>query len=157
MYNRGETVLSDNLSFIFVAMLLAIMVVVFIGFGGSAVESKIQVDDTIYSYENIFVLESYLNSPTGNGKVISDLVNDWLLTGNKNILISETESIFDKVYGECYVMDYNGQFFIGDSSFTGHKASCIDYPNFENQDIYICIDFSDFDEKLTQGKKDKCF
>lgn len=157
MYKRGETLLSDTFSFILVAVLLAIVVVVFIGFGGNAAESEIEVDDAVYAYENIFVLESYLNSPIGNGKIISDLVNDWLLTGNKNELISETESIFGAVYGDCYVVNYNDKILIGKPRFTGHKFTCIDYPNFENEDIHICVDFSEFDEKLTNGEGDKCF
>ena len=157
MYKRGETTLSDAFSFILIAVLLAILLVIFIGFGGDNVESEIGVDDAIYSYENIFVLESYLNSFVEDDKIIGDLVNDWLLTGNKDLLIKETKNIFYHIYGACYVVDYNGQFFIGDSSFTGHRSTCVDYPNFENQEIYICIDFSKFDERLTLGEEGKCF
>ena len=157
MNRQGETVLGDAFSFILVAVLLAIMVVVFIGFGGDKIESKIAVDDAIYSYENIFVLESYLNSFVGDGKTIGDLINDWLSTGDINLLISETKNIFDPIYGKCYVVNYNGQLFIGYSSFTGHKSTCIDYPNFKNDNIYVCIDFSEFDERLTKGDENKCF
>jgi hypothetical protein len=155
MYKNGETVLSDIFSSIFVAILLAVLVVIFLGFEDN-VESNIVVDNSLYSYENIFVLESYLNTPVGD-KVISDLINGWLLNGNKDLLISETDLIFDVVYGDCYSINFVGAFFVGDAAFTGHKSTCINYPNFDDEDLRICIDFSLYDEKLSKGEEGQCF
>ncbi len=155
MHKKGETVLSDITSSIITAVLLAVFIVIFLTFGDGE-ESSIIVNDVLYTYENSFVLESYLNTPYGDG-VISDLINSWLKGGSKDLLVSETELIFDRAYGKCYSVNYMGEFFVGDASFIGHKATCIDYPNFDKKDLKICIDFSSFDEKLAKGEEQQCF
>ncbi|MBT3281596.1 hypothetical protein HN865_02500 [Candidatus Woesearchaeota archaeon] len=155
MYKKGETVLSDITSSILTAVLLAVFVVIFLSFGDKE-ESSIVVNEVLYTYENVFVLESYLNTPSGY-VVISDVIDDWLVSGDKDLLVSETKLIFDEIYGKCYSVNFMGKFFIGDSSFTGHKATCIDYPNFDKDDLRICIDFSTYDENLAKGEEEQCF
>ena len=155
MYKKGETVLSDISSSIITAVLLAVFIVIFLG-SGDKEESSIVVDEVLYTYENSFVLESYLNSPAGY-VIISDLIDEWLISGNKDLLVSETKLIFDEVYGKCYSVNFMEEFFVGDASFTGHKASCIDYPNFDKDDLRICIDFSTYDEKLAKWEEEQCF
>ena len=155
MYKKGETVLSDITSSIITAVLLAVFVVIFLSFGDKE-ESSIVVNEVLYTYENSFVLESYLNTPSGS-VIISDLIDEWLKGGNNNLLISETKLIFAEVYGACYTVNFMGEFFVGDASFTGHKATCIDYPNFDKDDLKICIDFSTYDEKLAKEEEKQCF
>nr|MBA4405373.1 hypothetical protein [Nanoarchaeum sp.] len=140
---KGDTTLSDIFSILLTVLLLVMLVAVsFLDVFGKK-DNKLELENVNYGDENIFVIESYL-------KTNSDLLNLYLVDETKKDQLEEkTRNIFDKVYGSCYGFEIK-DIKINELS---DKKTCIDYPTDEE----LCLDISEYDEKMEAREVAKCF
>ena len=123
-----------------------------------AKSEEIEIKESIYGRENIFVLKAFLDTPVDEDRG-SDLVNLWLddSGAHEDRLVEVSEGIFSEVYGNCYWLNFGNDLELGGSDYHDKKGVCIDYPNFNKGFISICLDISDYDKKLGKGEAEKCF
>jgi hypothetical protein len=140
-------------SYLAVFFLLVIFALIFLTpFVIDEKEEKILLLGEISSKENVFVLNAYLNTPVSDSQSVSDLINLWLLdSSNEEELRTVSEEIFSGVYGSCYGLSLD-DIELGN---VGSDRVCIDYPNFGEM-IEICLDISEYDEKLESGGVEEC-
>ena len=161
MFNskKGDMIFADIFS-IFLTVLLLVGYIIFFLTSNfmDAKQEEIEIKESIYGRENIFVLKAFLDTPADEG-MGSDIVNFWLDDPNsyEARLVSFSEGIFSEIYGDCYSLTFGNSLELGGSDFHDNKGICIDYPNFNNGFIEICLDISDYDEKLGKGEGEKCF
>lgn len=151
-------IFADIFSTIFTILLLVGFVIYFLApdFISETKEEEILVKESIYGNDNIFVIKSFLNTPSDEGRA-SDSVNHWLLdTHNDGMVFKVASETLDKTYGECYQMSLAGHLFLGHGSIT-NKAVCLDYPNYDDSPIQICLDISEYEKKLYEGVVEECF
>lgn len=140
-------------SYLIVFFLLVLFALIFLTpFVIDDKEERILVLGEISSKENIFVLNAYLNTPFDDSGDVSDLINLWLQDSSyEGELESVSEGIFYGAYGNCYGLSF------GDLEFGSLDSDkvCIDYPNFGDV-IEICLDISEYDEKMKSGAVEEC-
>ncbi len=151
-------IFADIFSTIFTILLLLGFVIYFLApdFISETKQEEIIVKESIYGNDNLFVIKSFLNTPVPEGKV-SDLVNNWLLDTHQEARLYEiSRDTLDKTYGECYGLSIAGNLHLGMANL-GDSKICVDYPNYDNNPIQICLDFSEYEEKLNEGRTEECF
>jgi len=153
MYDKkGDITAADIFSIIFTFLLLVVYVIVFLVPGVvKDRDQEIEVIVEVASFENVFVIESYLDSPYNSGKV-SDVLNSYLVDDDDSMLEIMNSDILGNVYGDCYGFSF-GDFEKGDLS---SNKICIDYPNYGDI-VELCLDISEFDSRLGAGEEVECF
>ncbi len=147
-------VLSEVWSILLFVILLAIFIFYFT-FPGITKDKteEVSVIDSFSSNEQIFVLESYLNTPVDDSRTISDLISLWLKDNSyEEQLKEETKEIFDPVYGDCYgvkILDFE----VGRVSNT---EVCVDFPDYGSY-MSVCFDNYEYTKKMNEGEESKCF
>ncbi|MBS3172258.1 hypothetical protein J4438_01590 [Candidatus Woesearchaeota archaeon] len=137
---KGDEIIASLFSMIFIVIILA-LVVIFSILGGK--DSELEIGEFSYGNENIFVIESYLETN-------SDIVNLYLIDEEKkDELELQTKNIFDKVYGKCYGFEISN---LKINELT-NKKTCVDYPI----DNKLCLDISEYDKKMEDNEVAKCF
>lgn len=140
---KGDEIIPSMFSMIVIVIILALVLVLSSLDGFFKKESKLDIEDISYDNENIFVIESYLETN-------SDLINLYLVDETKKDELEEkTRNIFDKVYGKCYGFEISN-FKINE---LGSKKTCVDYPI----DNKLCLDISEYDKKMEDNEVAKCF
>jgi len=152
---EGSTDLSDIISMVVTSLLLIVFVILFMAPGITKdKKEEIKIRSEISTRENLFVINSFLQTPINDSHKISDLINLWLLDpGYEQRLKDQIDLSLGEAYGNCYGLEIKD---LKVGRVDKDKKVCLDYPNFGNK-INICLDISKYDEELKSGEVKKCF
>ena len=167
MNKKGFTFFSDAVNIILIIFILIVFFAImdFIDVSNfSNSEEKIgDMSTGLSTFENTYVVLNFLRTEVDSrDATVADLVYLWY---NNNFsyenLVQESNIILSEVYGTCYTLLINDIVFHGVNPYDSvlpdlSSFTCIGFSISVDKEINLCLDISDFENRLQRGEEELC-